>query len=426
MTSPLWSALRRGQRAAAPLALAGLLAALGPAVGTPASVSAPAAAAVSAPVMPAPVMPPSGCQIWTGGPPPIQGSVVSHLSGVTVLPPCSAWAVGFSAGRGPDQVLIEHWDGANWATQRGQNPGRAGNRLLAVSADAVSDVWAVGRTGDGGGAGPGAGPGDRGLIEHWNGTAWSVSPFTPPGRESELRGVAAVSARDVWAVGTFSDGHRERALIEHWNGTRWAQVPVPRPVAAGGASALSAVSATGRREAWAVGRTGDGRNGRTLALHWNGARWCLVPSPSPGTSNRLAAVAIVPGGGAWAVGQQSAGGTSRILILRWTGLRWLPVPSPDAGGDPARASELLSVTATSPFSAWAVGDGMRHTASGAKDSTVILRWDGRSWKPVSSPQPGDGHDRVLAAVAAASAGDVWAVGSFGDHRERRLLAIHCC
>jgi len=426
----LWSVLRRGGLVAALLALAGLLAVLRPAASAPPVIPGAAAvpmtalaqaAVAQATAASAPVVP-SGCQTWTGGPPPIPGSVVSELSGVAVLPPCNAWAVGFSAGHGPDQVLIEHWDGTNWATQRGQNPGRAGNRLLAVSAVAVSDVWAVGRTGDGGDGG-----GDRGLIEHWNGTAWSVSPFTPPGRESELRGVAAVSARDVWAVGTFSDGHRDRALIEHWNGTRWAQVPVPGPVAASDASALSAVSATGRREAWAVGRTGGGRNGRTLALHWNGARWCLVPSPSPGTSNRLAAVAIVPGGGAWAVGQQSAGGTSQILILRWTGLRWLPMPSPEAGpAGPASASELLSVTATSPFSAWAVGDGMRHTASGAKDSTVILRWDGRSWKPVSSPQPGDGHDRVLAAVAAASAGDVWAVGSFEDHRARRLLVIHCC
>jgi hypothetical protein len=57
---------------------------------------------------------------------------------------------------------------------------------------------------------------------------------------------------------------------------------------------------------------------------------------------------------------------------------------------------------------------------------VILHWDGRSWAPVSSPQPGDGHDRVLAAVAAASARDVWAVGSFEDHRDRHFLAIHCC
>jgi hypothetical protein len=173
-----------------------------------------------------------------------------------------------------------------------------------------------------------------------------------------------------------------------------------------------------------VGRTGDGRNGRTLALYWNGVRWRLVPSPDPGTSSRLSAVAIVPGGGAWAVGQQSTDGTRRTLILRWTGLRWLTAPSPDPAG-PAGASELLSVTATSPYSAWAVG-GIRHTARGAQGGTVILRWDGRSWEPVSSPQPGDGRDRVLAGVAAASARDVWAVGSFEDHRKRRLLAIHCC
>jgi hypothetical protein len=408
----LWSGLRRGRLVAAPLALSGLLVALGPAA------AAPAPAAVSMPgAASAPVLPSSGCQTWTGGPPPIPGSEVSQLSGVTVLPPCSAWAVGFSAGSGPDQVLIEHWDGADWVIQPGQNPGRKRNRLLAVAAVSVSDVWAVGRA-DGGG-------GHRGLIEHWNGTAWSVSPFTPPGRQSELRGVAAVSARDVWAVGEFAGRHGDRALIEHWDGTRWTQAPVPGPVAASDASALFAVSAAGRREAWAVGRTGDGRNGRTLALHWNGARWCLVPSPGPGTSSALSAVTIIAGGGAWAVGRQSSGGPPLALILRWTGLRWLQASSPDPAG-PARGSELLGVTATSPFSAWAVGSGIRDTASGAQRGTVILHWDGRSWEPVSSPQPGDGHDRVLAAVAATSAGDAWAVGSFEDHRARHLLAIHCC
>ena len=421
MTVPLRTALRRGLWAAVPLALAGLLAALEPAASGPALASAPAPAAAA---RPATVPPPAGCPAWTGGPPPIPGSVVSQLSGVTVLPPCSAWAVGFSAGRGPERVLIQHWDGADWATQPGRNPGRTRNRLLAVSAVSASDVWAVGR------AGEASGSGDRGLIEHWDGTAWSVSPFTPPGRTSELRGVAAVSARDVWAVGVFSDGRRDRALIEHWDGTRWTPVPCPPPAAAGDASALSAVSAAGPHEAWAVGRAGDDGNGRTLALHWNGVGWRLVPTPGPGTSSRLSAVAIVPGGGAWAAGQQSAGGTPRALILRWTGLRWLPAPGPDPAGPDgagtARATELLSVTATSPFSAWAVGDGIRYTARGAQHSTVILHWDGRSWAPVSSPQPGDGHDRVLAAVAAASARDVWAVGSFEDHRDRHFLAIHCC
>jgi hypothetical protein len=390
--------------AAAPLALAGLLASPGPAA------AAPASAAASAPGVPS-----FGCQRWTGGPPPSPGSVVNQLSGVTVVSPCSAWAVGFSADRGPDQVLIEHWDGADWTTQPGQNPGRARNRLLAVSATSASDVWAVGRTVDG--------SGDRGLIEHWNGTAWSVSPFTPPGRGSALRGVAAVSPGDVWAVGEFSDGHGDKTLIEHWNGTRWTQVPSPNPGAAGDGSLLSAVSAASRHEAWAVGRTGDGRNHHTLILHWNGVRWSPSPSPCPGRSNMLSAVTIIPGGGAWAVGRQFNGTAFQTLILRWTGLHWLPVPSPNPGG-PAHRNELLGVTATSPFSAWAVGDDVQTPATGAEDDTLILHWNGRSWAPVSSPQPGDGHDRVLAAVAASTARDVWAAGGFEDGNDSRALAIH--
>ena len=54
------------------------------------------------------------------------------------------------------------------------------------------------------------------LIEHWDGTAWSIVPGPNPGTAdnyygtitNELYGVPAVSASDVWAVGMYgkSDG----------------------------------------------------------------------------------------------------------------------------------------------------------------------------------------------------------------------------
>jgi hypothetical protein len=39
------------------------------------------------------------------------------------------------------------------------------------------------------------------LIEHWNGTQWSVVPSPNLMGNNLLRGVAIVSANDVWAVG---------------------------------------------------------------------------------------------------------------------------------------------------------------------------------------------------------------------------------
>jgi hypothetical protein len=40
-------------------------------------------------------------------------------------------------------------------------------------------------------------------------------------------GVAAVSSNDVWAVGVTSNGGLSATLVEHWNGTSWTVIPSP-------------------------------------------------------------------------------------------------------------------------------------------------------------------------------------------------------
>src|SRR5262249_47139512 len=78
--------------------------------------------------------------------------------------------------------------------------------VAAVSGNA-NDVWAVG---DGIGT----------LIEHWNGTQWSLVKSPNPGMAfNNLYGVAAIAANDVWAVGSSSDDPQNihvKTLIEHW------------------------------------------------------------------------------------------------------------------------------------------------------------------------------------------------------------------
>ena len=60
-------------------------------------------------------------------------------------------------------------------------------------------------------------------MEHWNGTAWSVVPSPNVGPVLTLsHGVAAVSANDVWAVGSYDV--TDKALVEHWDGTAWSVV----------------------------------------------------------------------------------------------------------------------------------------------------------------------------------------------------------
>src|SRR5258706_5160860 len=91
------------------------------------------------------------------------------------------------------------------------------------------------------------GNGVSALIEHWNGSSWSV--VSSPNGSNELYAVAAVSANDVWAVG--------QQTILHWDGSSWNTVPNAPSVGLYGITVISA------NEIWAVG----GYN-KTLTMHW--------------------------------------------------------------------------------------------------------------------------------------------------------------
>src|SRR5213078_4321877 len=120
---------------------------------------------------------------------------------------------------GSSQPLYEHWDGESWQVLP-EAPGteQSGGIMFGVEAVSSDDVWAVGYKG-----GEGGFDFDP-LIEHWDGTAWSVIPDDPPppGGANILHGVSATASDDVWAVGVRANGHPP--LIEHWDGTAWTLV----------------------------------------------------------------------------------------------------------------------------------------------------------------------------------------------------------
>src|SRR3954466_4464691 len=82
------------------------------------------------------------------------------------------------------------------------------NVLQAVDAVGPSDVWAVGHYQDFGNV--------KTLVEHWNGSVWSIVP-SPNGGEftNGLLSVAALGPNDVWAVGNYNVVGAELTLVEH-------------------------------------------------------------------------------------------------------------------------------------------------------------------------------------------------------------------
>src|SRR3989442_2662021 len=116
----------------------------------------------------------------------------NYLHGVDGDSPADVWTVGLDEGIFPNEALIEHWDGTAWTVSAQIFIGTGGTALNGVHAIASNDVWAVGYYNAG-----------FPLIEHWDGSGWFISPTPIPGISHTLFGVAAASPNDVWAVGNY-------------------------------------------------------------------------------------------------------------------------------------------------------------------------------------------------------------------------------
>lgn len=275
--------------------------------------------------------------------------LISRLYGVDAVSSNDVWAVGYfqASGNSLPQTLIMHWDGAQWAIL--PSPNRVGsNELLAVTAISSDDVWAVGDT-----------PGNHGtLTEHWNGSYWAIVPSPPEsfGDDFLLTAVDAVSPNDVWAVGYEDRGiGSSRTLIEHWNGTQWSIVPSPNPGAYYGS--LYGVAAVAADDVWAVGAYSNdgGSTYPTLMLHWDGTSWNVVPGNSSNSFNSLRGISAVSSTDIWAVGLTTDCSlclTFNTLIEHWDGTSWSVVPSPNGSNE---FNRLRGVAAVSANDVWTVG-----------------------------------------------------------------------
>jgi hypothetical protein len=317
----------------------------------------------------------------TGPPGPAAPFTISgDLSGVAATSASNAWAVG----TGRVKTLIVHWNGTSW--KQVPSPAPAGSVLSAVAATSATSAWAVGNTS--------TTTSTKTLILRWNGTSWKQMGSPVPA--GILSGVAATSASSAWAVGNTG----AKTLILRWNGKRWKQVPSPSP---GASSYLASVAATSADNAWAVGEIVHKVSSFAgLILHWNGKAWKRVPSPLPTFGqygNSLRGVAATSAASAWAVGctdECPVGGTP--VIERWNGTAWKQVAPPTT---PYALYNLAAVAATSGANAFAVGGGGPVTA----ESAATAQWNGRRWT-LGHAITGAG----LTGVTATSAANAWAVG----------------
>ncbi len=320
----------------------------------------------------------------------------AKLNGVAVVSSTDVWAVGYGPLPGGaayvKQTLIEHWDGASWSIVPSPNPRvktYPQAELFSVFAVSANDIWAVGSY-----VNPSYFPSFT-LIEHWNGTSWNIVPSPSPDSQlNELRSVAGVASNDIWAVGLAGDGgtfNPLRSLIEHWDGATWSVVSNP------GVNDLFGVTALAASNVWAVA-VHTSPNVTDIVEHWDGIKWANVSAPSMNANGgfiSLRGIAAVSATDIWAVGdeQNLLTNMGSSLAEHWDGTAWTV----------SSASSLNSffpaVTAPGSTDVWAVdGSGLMQT----------LHWDGTAWSLVSTPNPPPGGG--LYGVTAVSSGNIWAVG----------------
>ena len=271
------------------------------------------------------------------------------------------------------------------------------------------------------------------LAETWNGVTWSLgaTPPLPAGSGGGLFALSCVTGSDCWAVGAVNapggNGGPDGTLVEHWDGTSWSVVPSPTPVGPGVAGAfLQGVSCTSSSNCVAVGFATDqnGENLNALIEQWNGAAWNIVPGAVTGQPfDQLSTVQCLDADDCWAVGnagpnQQNPNFLPNFpgavgdqgLIEHWDGASWSVVPSatiPSPSG-----GFLYGLACAAPADCWASGattDGVNGRASGI----LMEHWDGSAWTDTSASMPNPAPADILSSISCLGAAQCWAVGSVG-------------
>jgi hypothetical protein len=157
-------------------------------------------------------------------------------------------------GTGATVAEALHFDGSSWSVVRMAQPSTNTPTISAVMAVSPTSAWAVGVD-----IGATSALGGSTLIEHWNGSAWSVVPSPTPGADPSLTGVAARGNGDVYAVGSSLpsiNGGVVQGIILRFNGSTWS---VDQDPTTGSYSPLSAAAAApGAASEWAVGTLSNG------------------------------------------------------------------------------------------------------------------------------------------------------------------------
>jgi hypothetical protein len=339
------------------------------------------------------------------------GAVSAALRGEAALSATDIWAVGnYTDASNNVYTLIEQWNGTSWSVISSPNPtGGTNNELTAAAATSATDVWAAGSYFDS------TTNTNEPLIEHWDGTSWSIVSSPNSGTPNNfLNGITAISTSDAWVVGSSQivNSSNTQPLLEHWNGSVWKIVTAPVP-AQTVSNSFTAVAANTALNIWIVGNSMTSSQATdTLTEHWNGSTWKVVASPNPGTGSLgslLNSITVISSGNVWATGQfyaSSSPTSSETLVEHWSGSQWKVVSSPNSASG-VSGNALFSMATVTKSNIWAVG---AYYDSQSNPQVLTEQWNGKTWNIVSAPNPGTLENLALSVARVPTSSRVWLAG----------------
>lgn len=353
--------------------------------------------------------------------PPAPGPINNILTNADVVSSRDAWFTGASysyaertAFEDQNEVMMFHWNGQTLSSVPSPAADFAADLATSVGLDLTLDSPTDGWLGAG--STVGGSPALRLHDGRW--TAVPTGVITDPAGNSNpiLSDAVSISAGNAWAVGGYGvsrlgAGVSETALIEHWDGTQWTVAATPSPPDPD--SQLLALTAVSPSDIWAIGWQGSNSYTDTIPLveHFDGTAWHLVTAPVPGGSGTSAYPEAISGSGPddiWMAGAVSPNGEGGIgtgstpFLEHWNGTAWsLATTSLSAG-----AIGRNSLYAASPTNVWAI------QTTGEGIGTSFLHFDGHAWTTVPFPGPQEyGISYTYYAISGSGPDDVWAVGT---------------
>jgi photosystem II stability/assembly factor-like uncharacterized protein len=251
---------------------------------------------------------------WNGKEWTVTKNIERNLRDIFMLSSNDGWAVG--------DFTVLRWNGVEWSEVRA---GRSWGELYSIYMLSAQEGWAVG---------------EKGMIWHWDGSAWSLRIISSGIGERGfmiypyLKSVFMLSSNEGWAVGSEltpvgGGGHELRGVIFRWDGNEWYKVTKFSDI-----HLINSIHMLSSNEGWACGTMVDGRTG--IIIRWDGDNWNIVENS---ISEPLKSIYMLSSNEGWA---------ARSKIWRWDGNWWSEVEQPFFYG-------LNSIHMLSSTEGWAVG-----------------------------------------------------------------------